>query len=328
MSRIRSGRRTTGRARARWKAASTRSSCTRARTPSFSRSPSRQATTLMRRLARALVALESAAALSEPKALFTVRRQGTGFIGNTNVNLALQEISPPLARDLANFEASGKRRPAPPDRRCDGGSEPRRRGSGAAELGHRPRGARNCAARYDHPSGARRCPKQVLQRRRPSGRGRPSTPTLINDLKQSVRPTLLGGAREPALRRSPPRPTPRRTSRPLARGPQVGTRTTARITSWGTGWTRALSFRISPPPRGPSIPRAHDPYDALRVAGHRAASIGRRERHGDGQPWGTSSRTCARGRANEAALQAGTPPSVRRGLPSRGRGVSPAARKE
>jgi hypothetical protein len=40
------------------------------------------------------------------KPLFDVRRDGTGFVGKSQVNLSLTEINPPLARDIANLEVA------------------------------------------------------------------------------------------------------------------------------------------------------------------------------------------------------------------------------
>ena len=56
-------------------------------------------------LSRELASLTSAP-LGLNKPLFDVLRDGEGFAGNTQVNLGLAEINPPLAQDIANLEAS------------------------------------------------------------------------------------------------------------------------------------------------------------------------------------------------------------------------------
>jgi hypothetical protein len=45
------------------------------------------------------------APLGLKKPLFDVRREGTAFDGSTNLRLSLEEINPPLARDIVNLEA-------------------------------------------------------------------------------------------------------------------------------------------------------------------------------------------------------------------------------
>ena len=52
---------------------------------------------------RNLVSLVSAP-LGINKPLFSVRRDGTAFVGNSKVSLGLAEINPPLARDIINLE--------------------------------------------------------------------------------------------------------------------------------------------------------------------------------------------------------------------------------